>query len=100
MIHQTFLGSIRVLGFDIFYEGHERDWEVIGFEEWQNKQLGPLVEIWAITPFLDSFPDGSERYEIGTGKTLEEAIIRLREHVAFAYGAQRQREIGPDKKMM
>ena len=92
MLHNTFAGTIKISHLGTFlYEGTERDWEILGNTEQENiaftSKNGRLVEIkiTSINGILGKLPNGEDRYEVGCGKNLEEALDKARFGAIFRY---------------
>jgi hypothetical protein len=82
-IHQTFYGFVIVHTEhgDLYlpYEGWEKDWNILGFDEFQNQQYtatrGHLFEIKLYdNEFAGESPDGQTRWWAGVGNSFSQAL--------------------------
>jgi hypothetical protein len=68
------IGGVGLINYHCF----ERDWNMLGRTEEENKAMGSYIECFAEVPSFESLPDGTPHISVASGKTQEEAVLRLK----------------------
>lgn len=91
-----FSGVLTVAGYELLkYEGWEQDWNVLGYEDWQNKALGSYFSCVCEDERFGKYSDGATRIVHGTGKTQKEAVKRLKTTIVFSVSFWEWRDKNP-----